>query len=84
MLCLHIIALILRNACSSPLLATSCVHAICVKLVRLYNLMYLCITLGVLWNNFVSAKEERSVGMGHSEVECDNKDIKRTWSCICL
>ena len=45
--------------------------------------MYLCITLGVLWNNFVSVKEEQSVGMGHCEVECDNKDIKRTWSCIC-
>ena len=51
---------------------------------RLYNLTYVCITLGVLWNNFVNAKEEQSVGMGHCEVECDNKDIKRTWSCICL
>ena len=40
--------------------------------------MYLCI-----WNNFVRAKETRSVGMGQCEVECDNKDIKRTWSCIC-
>ena len=39
--------------------------------------MYLCITLGVLWNNFVSAKEERRVGMGHCEGEYDNKDIKR-------
>ena len=37
--------------------------------------MYLCITLGVLWNNFMSAKEEWSVGMGHCEVECNNKDI---------
>ena len=45
--------------------------------------MYLCIKLEVLWNNFVSAKEERSVGMCHGEVECDNKDIKRTKSCIC-
>ena len=45
--------------------------------------MYLCITLGVLWNNVVSVKEERRVGMGHYEVECDNKGIKRTWSCIC-
>ena len=45
--------------------------------------MYLYITLRVLWNNFVSASEERSVGMGHCEVECHNKDIKRTWSCIC-
>ena len=44
--------------------------------------MYLCKTLGVQWNNFVSAKEERSVGMGHCEVECDNKDIKRIWTCI--
>ena len=64
MLCMHVTALILQNACSSPSLAKSYVHAICVKLVRLYNLMYLCITLGVLWNNFVSAKKERSVGMG--------------------
>ena len=38
--------------------------------------MYFCITLGVLWNNFVSAKEERIVGMGHCEVEYDNKDTK--------
>ena len=45
--------------------------------------MYLCITLGVLWNNFESAKEERSVGMGNCEVKCDNKDVKRIWSCIC-
>ena len=45
--------------------------------------MYLRITLGMLWNNLVSAKEERSVGMGHYEVECDNEDTKRTWSCIC-
>ena len=45
--------------------------------------MYLRITLGVLWNNFVSTNEELSVGMGHFEVECGNKDIKRTWSCIC-
>ena len=43
--------------------------------------MYLC--MGVPWNNFVSAKEEWSVDMGHCEVECDNKDIKRKWSCIC-
>ena len=83
MFCVHVTALILRNACSSPSLAMSYVHAICVLLVRLYNLKYLCITLGVLWNNFVSTKEERSVGIGHCEVECDNKDIKRTWSCIC-
>ena len=75
MLCVYVTALILRNACSSPSLAMSYVHAICVQLVRLCNLMYLCITLGVLWNNFVSAKEERSVGMGHGEVECGNKDI---------
>ena len=38
--------------------------------------MYLCITLGMLWNNLVSALEERSVGMSYGEVECDNKDIK--------
>ena len=38
--------------------------------------MYLCITFGVQWNNFVNAKEELSYGMGHCEVECDNKDIK--------
>ena len=36
--------------------------------------MYLCITLGVLWNNFVSAKEKQNVGMSHSEVECVNKN----------
>ena len=83
MLCEHVTALILRNAYSFPSLAMSYVHAICVQLVRLYNLMYLCITLGVLCNNFVNAKEERSVGMGYCEVECDNKDIKRAWRCIC-
>ena len=41
--------------------------------------MYLCVTLVVLGNNFVSAKEELIVGMGHREVEFDNKDIKEQY-----
>ena len=45
--------------------------------------MYFCIILGVLYNNYVSAKKDGVSAWGQCEVECDNEDIKRTWNSTC-
>ena len=78
---IYILCLLLPIACYILCACYLCIT--CAPIIIIRCIAYLCIILGVLRHNFVSAKKERSVGIERCEVKCDNKDVKRTWSCVC-
>ena len=49
---------------------------LCITCAPIYSNVFVYNIGSAKWSNFASAKEERSIGIGHCEVECDNEDIK--------